>query len=93
MARLVTKPIHTLGEAVQTVDQQEGNFAAARALLPKDISADEIGTLTKEFDSMLGKIDTLIHENYEKQILLQEPGIRCCRHRSTRTSYTTPSER
>ena len=72
MARLVTKPIHTLGEAVQTVDQQEGNFAAARALLPKDISADEIGTLTKEFDSMLGKIDTLIHENYEKQILLQE---------------------
>ncbi len=72
MARLVTKPIHTLSEAMQTVDQQEGNFAAARALLPKDPAADEIGTLTKEFDSMLGKIDTLIHENYEKQILLQE---------------------
>lgn len=72
MARLVTKPIHTLSEAMQTVDQQEGNFAAARALLPKNPAADEIGTLTKEFDSMLGKIDTLIHENYEKQILLQE---------------------
>lgn len=72
MARLVTKPIHTLSEAMQTVDQQEGNFAAARALLPADPAADEIGTLTKEFDSMLGKIDTLIHENYEKQILLQE---------------------
>ncbi len=72
MARLVTKPIHTLSGAMQTVDQQEGNFAAARALLPKDPAADEIGTLTKEFDSMLGKIDTLIHENYEKQILLQE---------------------
>ena len=72
MARLVTNPIHTLSEAMQTVDQQEGNFAAARALLPKDPAADEIGTLTKEFDSMLGKIDTLIHENYEKQILLQE---------------------
>lgn len=72
MARLVTKPIHTLSEAMQTIDQQEGNFAAARALLPKDPAADEIGTLTKEFDSMLGKIDTLIHENYEKQILLQE---------------------
>ena len=71
MARLVTKPIHTLSEAMQTVDQQEGNFAAARALLPADPAADEIGTLTKEFDSMLGKIDTLIHENYEKQILLQ----------------------
>lgn len=72
MARLVTKPIHTLSEAMQTVDQQEGNFAAARALLPADPAADEIGTLTKEFDSMLSKIDTLIHENYEKQILLQE---------------------
>ena len=72
MARLVTKPIHTLSEAMQTVDQQEGNLAAARALLPADPAADEIGTLTKEFDSMLGKIDTLIHENYEKQILLQE---------------------
>ena len=72
MARLVTKPIHTLSEAVQTVDQQEGNFAAARAMLPADPAADEIGTLTREFDSMLGKIDTLIHENYEKQILLQE---------------------
>ena len=72
MARMVTKPIHTLSEAMQTVDQQEGNFAAARALLPADPAADEIGTLTKEFDSMLGKIDTLIHENYEKQILLQE---------------------
>ena len=72
MARLVTKPIHTLSEAVQAVDQQEGNFAAARAMLPADPAADEIGTLTREFDSMLGKIDTLIHENYEKQILLQE---------------------
>ena len=72
MARLVTRPIHTLSEAVQTVDQQEGNFAAARAMLPTDPAADEIGTLTREFDSMLGKIDTLIHENYEKQILLQE---------------------
>lgn len=72
MARLVTRPIHTLSEAVQTVDQQEGNFAAARAMLPPDPAVDEIGTLTREFDSMLGKIDTLIHENYEKQILLQE---------------------
>ncbi len=72
MARLVTRPIHTLSEAVKAVDRQEGNFAAARAMLPADLSADEIGTLTREFDSMLDKIDTLIHENYEKQILLQE---------------------
>lgn len=57
-----------------------GQITAARdalvygecALLPADPAADEIGTLTREFDSMLGRIDTLIHENYEKQILLQE---------------------
>lgn len=70
VARLVTRPIHTLSEAVQVV--VEGSFAAARALLPADPAGDEIGALTREFDAMLGKIDTLIHENYEKQLLLQE---------------------
>ena len=35
-------------------------------------AADEIGTLTRDVDAMLGQIDTLIHENYEKQLLLQD---------------------
>ena len=70
MARLVTRPVHTLSEAVKSVEG--GDFATARAMLPAAPSADEIGTLTRDVDAMLGQIDTLIHENYEKQLLLQD---------------------
>lgn len=41
-------------------------------LPPADPAGDEVGALTREFDAMLGQIDTLIHENYEKQLMLQE---------------------
>lgn len=70
MARLVTRPVHTLSEAVKSVEG--GDFATARAMLPTTPTADEIGTLTRDVDTMLGQIDTLIHENYEKQLLLQD---------------------
>ena len=70
MARLVTRPVHTLSEAVKSVEG--GDFATARAMLPAAPAADEIGTLTRDVDTMLGQIDTLIHENYEKQLLLQD---------------------
>lgn len=33
---------------------------------------DEIGTLSREFRTMLETVDTLIHENYEKQLLLKD---------------------
>ena len=33
---------------------------------------DEVGQLSQEFGVMMEKIDTLIHENYEKQILLKD---------------------
>lgn len=68
MARLVTRPVHTLSEAVKSVEG--GDFTTARAMLPAAPAADEIGTLTRDVDTMLGQIDTLIHENYEKQLLL-----------------------
>lgn len=70
MARLVTRPVHTLSEAVKSVEG--GDFTTAQAMLPEVPSADEIGTLTRDVDTMLGQIDTLIHENYEKQLLLQD---------------------
>ena len=70
MARLVTRPVHTLSEAVKSVEG--GDFTTARAMLPAAPAADEIGTLTRDVDTMLGQIDTLIHENYEKQLLLQD---------------------
>ena len=62
--------MHTLSEAVKSVEG--GDFDTARAILPVVPSADEIGTLTRDVDTMLGQIDTLIHENYEKQLLLQD---------------------
>lgn len=62
--------MHTLSEAVKSVEG--GDFDTARAMLPAVPSADEIGTLTRDVDTMLGQIDTLIHENYEKQLLLQD---------------------
>lgn len=70
MARLVTRPVHTLSKAVKSVEG--GDFDTARAMLPAVPSADEIGTLPRDVDTMLGQIDTLIHENYEKQLLLQD---------------------
>lgn len=70
MARLVTRPVHTLSEAVKSVEG--GDFSTARAMLPAALSSDEIGALTRDVDTMLGQIDTLIHENYEKQLLLQD---------------------
>ena len=62
--------MHTLSEAVKSVEG--GDFDTARAMLPAVPSADEIGTLTRDVDAMLGQIDNLIHENYEKQLLLQD---------------------
>ena len=70
LTRLVTQPLQTLSTAVQVVEN--GDFAKAREVLPQGLGTDEVGTLTHEFDTMLGAIDTLIHENYEKQIKLQE---------------------
>ena len=52
MARLVTRPVHTLSEAVKSVEG--GDFTTARAMLPNTPAADEIGTLTRDVDTMLG---------------------------------------
>lgn len=70
LARSVTQPLQTLTRSMQVVET--GDFKAARAVLPEQTSADETGQLTQEFRVMLEKIDLLIYENYEKQLLLQE---------------------
>lgn len=70
LARAVTKPLQTLTRSMQVVET--GDFKAAQAMLPEQTTADETGQLTQEFRVMLEKIDLLIYENYEKQLLLQE---------------------
>ena len=51
---------------------EQGDFKGAKGLLPSNPSRDETGRLTREFDTMLTQIDYLIHENYEKQILIKD---------------------
>lgn len=70
LARAVTRPLQTLSQSMRVVET--GDFKAAEAVLPAEPSGDETGELTQEFRVMLEKIDLLIYENYEKQLLLQE---------------------
>jgi len=70
LARVVTQPLQTLTRSMRVVET--GDFKAAQAVLPEKTTGDETGQLTEEFRVMLEKIDLLIYENYEKQLLLQE---------------------
>lgn len=70
LAGAVTRPLQTLTKSMRVVET--GDFKAAREVLPRRTSQDETGLLTQEFRVMLEKIDLLIYENYEKQLLLQE---------------------
>ncbi|MDF2613845.1 MAG: yehU 8 [Clostridia bacterium] len=66
----ITKPLEQLTESMQIVET--GDFQGAKLILVEREGTDEVGVLTREFKVMLDKIDFLIHENYEKQILLKE---------------------
>ena len=70
MAMMVTRPLQTLTESMKIVET--GDFKEAKEILDVEMTNDETGQLTQEFRIMLEKIDILIYENYEKQLLLQE---------------------
>ncbi len=71
LARIITTPLQGLTETIHIVRQ--GEFKRAQKNLKIETAGeDEIGILTKDFGVMLDEIETLIHENYEKQILLQD---------------------
>lgn len=70
LARLITRPLERLSASMQVVESED--FEAALAMLPDHPYRDETGQLTGEFRVMLQQIDTLIRENYKKQLLLQE---------------------
>ena len=74
VSRIITSPLHHLTEAMYLVEQ--GDFRKAREFLKVEDRCDEAGLLTQEFQIMLEKIDSLIHENYEKQILLMDTKYR-----------------
>ncbi len=70
LAHVIVKPLEHLTESMQIVEN--GDFDGARAVLGGSRQKDEIGLMTQEFKVALDKIDYLIHENYEKQLLLKD---------------------
>ncbi len=74
VSHIITNPLYHLTETMYLVEQ--GNFQKAREFLKVENRSDEAGLLTQEFKIMLEKIDSLIHENYEKQLLLMDTRYR-----------------
>ena len=72
--RTVLKPLEHLTQSMQIVET--GDFQTAREVLHTEERTDEIGVLAQEFQLMLLEIEKLIHENYEKQLLLKDTKYR-----------------
>lgn len=70
----IVRPLNQLTESMEIV--VKGDFKRAGAYLDEEERADEVGILTREFKLTMDKIDHLIHENYEKQLLLQDTRYR-----------------
>ncbi len=70
----ITAPLEQLSESMQIVET--GDFAGAKKVLTREVRNDEAGMLAQEFRIMLEKINALIHENYEKQLLLKDTKYR-----------------
>ncbi len=70
LAHMIVKPLEHLTESMQIVEN--GDFDKAREFLGTNMQKDEIGLMTREFRVTLDKIDNLIHENYEKQLLVKD---------------------
>lgn len=74
LAHIITRPLERLTDSMQVAET--GDFRKAGEKVSAEMSAeprqDEVGQLSQEFGVMMEKIDTLIHENYEKQILLKD---------------------
>lgn len=70
ISRVITNPLEQLTVSMQIVEN--GNFQDAKEFLSQETGQDEVSLLSQEFMVMLDKIDLLIHENYEKQLLLKD---------------------
>jgi len=70
ISRVITRPLEQLIGSVQIV--KTGEFEKAKEHLGEADTFDEVGILKNDFQIMLDKIMVLIHENYEKQIILKD---------------------
>ncbi|MDO5337324.1 MAG: sensor histidine kinase [Eubacteriales bacterium] len=70
MSVVLTKPLRVLTDSMKIVEK--GDFKGAKNTVSSETGMDEVGQLTQEFNVMLDRIDTLIYENYEKQLILKD---------------------
>ena len=77
VANMITKPLKKLTQTMQLAET--GDLSRVRAALVPPFSKDESGTLTKDFRRMIKRIDTLIIENYKKQLIIKDTKYRMLR--------------
>lgn len=71
---VITRPLEQLSQSMKIVES--GDFKGAVEMISYEARSDEIGELSQEFQVMLKQIDMLIHENYEKQLVLKDTKYR-----------------
>lgn len=74
VSNVMTRPLEQLSRSMKIVET--GDFKGASKILSSEGRMDEVGELSREFQAMLGQIDILIHENYEKQLVLKDTKYR-----------------
>lgn len=67
-SRTITKSIEQLSRKMLSVEKGDFGISASGA----ELQQDEIGLLNRNFDRMTDRLNTLINENYIKQIKLNE---------------------
>lgn len=70
----ITKPIIALSKKMKKAEQ--GDFQISNLENATNGNTDEIGQLDYDFSIMVDKINTLINENYVKQLLIKETELK-----------------
>lgn len=73
----VTGPLKTLSASMALAS--DGDFDLVLECMGDDFSQDEVGQLASEYREMIIRIQKLIRENYEKQLLLNDSRYRMLR--------------
>jgi two-component system sensor histidine kinase YesM len=74
VATSISSPVVHLAGEMKKIENED--FSKVSLHHPARIRSQEVGTLYREFQVMLRRIDDLINENYRKQILVQDARFR-----------------
>ncbi|WZL80862.1 sensor histidine kinase [Vallitaleaceae bacterium 9-2] len=74
LAKSITKPIMDLTLRMKRVET--GDFSEVKIDSHIQEREDEIGTLHKDFELMISRINTLIDENFKKQIVIKDTNFK-----------------